>query len=367
MRGFGFRDHGDLDRLEFVDVGAPVAGPGEVRVAIRASGFNRLDRFTLAGIPGVEVARPHVLGSDGAGLVESVGPGVEDLSVGAKVLLNPGLWDGTCEACRSGREALCRNYRIVGEHTQGTATRYVVVPRRNVHPLPERLSFEDGAAVPLVFQTAWRALRTVGEVAPGDRVAVVGAGGGVPTAAVQVAKLLGGTVVVASRSRSKEAAARALGADDFVTFDDDHPLDRVLWQWSEKRGIDVVFDSVGAPTLPRSVKALARAGRVVVIGATAGPMVELDLRTLFWRQASVRGSTMANATEFDEVLAHLAAGRLRSVIDRTFPFDDAVAAFRRFDAPDLFGKIVVRGPPPDGSGERESPAPSETVPSAEAL
>jgi len=344
VQGFGFREHGGLDRLEYVDVPTPEPGPGEVRVRLRAGAFNRLDRFTLAGIPGVPVERPHVLGSDGAGEVDTLGAGVDDLRVGDRVLLNPGLWDGTCDECRAGREALCRNFRILGEHTQGTVATHAVVPRRNVHALPDGWSFAQGAAVPLVFQTAWRALATVGAVRSGDRVAIVGSGGGVPTAAVQVAKLLGARVAVAARSRSKEEKVRALGADDFLLFDDEHPLDRVLWQWSEKRGVDVIFDSVGAPTIPRSLKAIARAGRIVVIGATAGPTVELDLRTLFWRQASLRGSTMANAGEFLEVLGHLAAGHLRPVLDSEYPFARAAEAFHRFDAPDLFGKVVVDAP-----------------------
>ena len=346
MNGFGFSEHGGLDRLGFVEIPEPEPGPGEVRVALRAAAFNRLDRFTLAGIPGVPIARPHVLGSDGAGVVDRLGDGVEGLRPGQNVLLNPGIWDGTCDACRRGQEALCRSYRVLGEHTQGTATRFTLVPARNVHPLPERLSFPQAAAAPLVFQTAWRAMKTVGAVAAGDRVAVIGAGGGVPTAVVQVAKLLGARVVVASRSREKAERARALGADDSVAFDDgDHPLDRVLWQWSEKNGVDVIFDSVGAPTVPRSLRALARGGRVVVIGATAGPLAEVDLRTLFWRQASIRGSTMAGAEEFREVLGHLASGALRPVIDSERPLAEAVAAFHRFDAPDLFGKIVLTIPP----------------------
>ncbi|MGA8541991.1 MAG: zinc-binding dehydrogenase [Thermoplasmata archaeon] len=346
MRGFGFSEHGGLERLEFVDIPEPVPGPGEVRVAIRAAAFNRLDRFTLAGIPGVPVVRPHVLGSDGAGVVDQCGDGVEGFTVGQSVLLNPGMWDGTCEACRRGHESLCRAFRILGEHTQGTATQFVVAPARNVHLLPERLSFAQGAAAPLVFQTAWRAMKSIGAVAPGERVAVIGAGGGVPTAVVQVAKLLGARVVVASRSPRKAERARAIGADDFVAFDEqDHPLDRVLWQWSDKNGVDVIFDSVGSPTVPRSVRALARGGRVVVIGATAGPMAEIDLRTLFWRQASIRGSTMADAKEFEEVLGHLAAGRLRPIVDSERPLSEAAQAFRRFDDPELFGKIVVTVPP----------------------
>ncbi|MCI4373704.1 MAG: zinc-binding dehydrogenase [Thermoplasmata archaeon] len=341
MRGFGFLEHGDLDRLTFVDIPEPAAGPGEVRIRLRAAAFNRLDRFTLTGIPGVPIERPHVLGSDGAGEVDSFGPDVSDLHRGERVLLNPGLWDGSCEACLRGEESLCRNYRIVGEHTQGTATSFVVVPRRNVHPIPDTLSFEAAAAVPLVFQTAWRALSTVGATRAGDQLAIVGAGGGVPTAAIQVAKLLGARVVVAARTRAKEARVRALGADDFLTFDEANPLDAVLWKASGKKGFDVIFDSVGAPTVPRSVRALARGGRVVVIGATAGPVAEIDLRTLFWRQASLRGSTMANANEFDTVLAHLVAGRLRAVIDSVRPWEEGAAAFARFDAPDLFGKIVL--------------------------
>jgi NADPH:quinone reductase-like Zn-dependent oxidoreductase len=341
VRGFGFAEHGGLDRLTFVEMPEPSPGPGEVRLRVRAAAFNRLDRFTLEGIPGVAIERPHVLGSDGAGLVDRLGEGVADLAPGAPVLLNPGLWDGTCEACRAGQPVLCRQYRILGEHTQGTAAPYVVVPRRNVHPLPERLSFVEGAAVPLVFQTAWRALATVGSVRPGDRVAIVGAGGGIATAAVQVAKLLGARVAVAARSRRHEAQVRALGAEVLLVFDEEHPLDRELWSWSEKRGVDMILDSVGAPTLARSVKALARAGRVVVIGATAGPTVEIDLRTLFWRQASIRGSTMANPAEFAEVLGHLAAGRLRPVIDTELPLDRAPEAFRRFDSGELFGKIVL--------------------------
>lgn len=353
MIGLGFAEHGGLDRLGLVEIPAPEPGAGEVRVRLRAAAFNRLDRFVLEGIPGVPVERPHVLGSDGAGVVDRVGPGVSDLAEGARVLLNPGLWDGTCDACRAGQECLCRDFRIIGEHTQGTATELIVVPRRNVHPLPDRLTFEEGAAVPLVFQTAWRALVTVGALAPGETVAVVGAGGGVATAVIQVAKLRGAKVAVVSRSPGKADRCRALGADDVLPMDEAHPLDRVLWEWSGKRGVDLIFDSVGAPTVPRSVKALARGGRVVIIGATAGSKVEVDLRPVFWRQASLRGSTMATRREFDEVLGELARGRLRPVIDRVFPPDEAVEAFRRCTAPDLFGKVVLRTPP-----EGRSPEPS---------
>ncbi len=345
MRGFGFREHGGLDRLGFVDIPEPSPGPGEVRVRVAMAGLNRLDRFVLAGIPGVPVALPHVLGSDAAGWVDALGTGVEGPAVGSRVLLNPGLWDGTCPECLRGDEALCRQYRILGEHTQGSLAPLVVVPARNVHPIPPTLAWDAAAAAPLVFQTAWRALLTVGELQRGETVAIIGAGGGVATSALQVAKLRGARVVVASHSAPKLEAARRIGADDTLLLDETHPLDRLLWEWSGKKGVDVVFDSVGQPTVPRSVRALARGGRAVVIGATAGPVVEVDLRTLFWRQASIRGSTMASRAEFDAMFQALAAGQLRPVIDRVFPFEEATGAFRRLESPDLFGKVVVRVAP----------------------
>ncbi len=344
MKGFGFTEHGEPDRLGFVEIAEPVPGPGEVRVRLKAAAFNRLDLFTLQGIPGVPVERPHVLGSDGAGVVDAVGSGVETSLMGGRVVINPGLWDGSCPACQRGHEEACPQYRIVGEHTQGTATRWVTLPRRNVHPLPDDRGFDEAAAAPLVFQTAWRALATVGEVGPDCRVAIVGAGGGVVPAAVQVAHHLGATVTVAARSRAKADRLRPFGACETVEFNEAHPLDRELWAASGKRGYDVIFDSVGAPTLPRSVRALSRGGRAVVIGATAGPIVSLDVRTLFWRQASIRGSTMANASEFEAMYGAWRRGALRSVIDSRWRWEEASRAWARFDAPDLLGKIVLTLP-----------------------
>jgi NADPH:quinone reductase-like Zn-dependent oxidoreductase len=344
LKGLGFLEHGGLDRVRFVDLPEPVPGPGEVRVRIKAASFNHLDLFTLEGIPGVDILRPHVLGSDGAGRVDRLGPGSDALTEGSRVLLNPGLWDGSCEACRKGEESLCRNYRILGEHTQGTATDLVVVPERNVHPIPERLTFEQASAAPLVFQTAWRALATVARLVPGESCAIIGAGGGVSTAAVQVARRLGARVVVATRSEEKAAQVLRQGGAEVVVFGPEAPLERALWQWSGKKGVDVIFDSVGQPTVGRSLQATARSGRIVVIGATAGPKVEIDLRTLFWRQASLRGSTMAGAAEFRAVLAELDRGRLRPVVDSTFPFEQGREALARLADPRLFGKVVLTLP-----------------------
>ena len=260
MRGLGFSAHGGLDKVGWVDVPPPEPGPGEVRVRVHAAAFNRLDRFVLEGIPGVPVALPHVLGSDASGVVDRVGDGVTEVVPGAEVLVNPGLWDGTCEYCRVGQESLCRNYRILGEHTQGSATEFVVVPPRNIYAKPPAWSWAQAAAAPLVFQTAWRALRTVGDVRPGETVAIIGAGGAVAPAAIQVAHRLGARVVVVGRTAEKVERAVALGAEAGLVVKAEKSHERLLWEWSNKRGIDVIFDSAGADTVPRSLRALARGG-----------------------------------------------------------------------------------------------------------
>ena len=342
LRGLGFSTHGGPEQVGWVDLPVPEPGPGEVRIRVHAAAFNRLDRFVLAGMPGIRIDLPHILGSDAAGVVDRVGTGVTDLAPGAEVLVNPGLWDGTCEYCRAGQESLCRDFRILGEHTQGSATEFVVVPRRNVYPKPSAWSWAEAAAAPLVFQTAWRALGTVGELQPGETVAIIGAGGAVSPAAVQVAHLRGGRVVVVGRSQEKLDRAMALGAEAGLLATEEKPHDRLLWEWSNKRGIDLIFDSSGTETVPRSLRALARGGRVVVIGATTGYKVEVDLGTLFWRQGSLRGSTMASRAEFDEVYAELVQGHLHPVVDSEWEWGRGVESFRRLADPGVFGKVVLR-------------------------
>jgi NADPH:quinone reductase-like Zn-dependent oxidoreductase len=346
VKGLGFSAHGGLDKIGWVDVPVPTPGPDEVRIRVRAAAFNRLDRFVLEGIPGLHVPLPHLVGSDASGAVDSVGEAVSDVAVGAEVLVNPGLWDGTCEYCLQGQESLCRNYRIMGEHTQGSATEFVVLPRRNVHVKPPLWSWAQAAAAPLVFQTAWRALRTVAETRPGETVAIIGAGGAVAPAAIQVARLLGGRVVVVGRNAGKVEKAVALGAEAGLVASPEQPHDKLLWEWSDKRGVDVIFDSSGRATVPRSLRALARGGRLVVIGPGGDDAkVEIDLRTLYWRQGSVRGSTMASRAEFDAVYAELVRGHLTPVVDSEWEWDRAVEAFGRLSAPEVFGKVVLRTSP----------------------
>lgn len=340
MRGFGFQQQGGLDRLSLLDLPEPHAGPGEVRLRVRAAGLNHLDLFTLEGMEGVTVPLPHVLAGDATGTLDEIGPGAAGI-LGDRVLVDPGLSDGTCEVCRAGQEVYCKNYQILGEHVNGTAAEYVVVPSANAVPLPERLDLTSGASVGLVFMTAYRALLTTGGLQPGDSLAIIGAGGGLSTAAVQIGHWRGARVVVATRSAAKADRVRALGADEVLVTGPDRPLGKGLWGLSDKRGFEVVLDCTGRATFADSLRALARGGRLVFCGATTGPRVEIDLRPLFWRNASVRGSTMGTRTEFHQALRLLAEGKVHPVVDRVFPLAEGREAMGRLQKGEMFGKIVL--------------------------
>jgi len=342
VRGFGFKEHGDLSKLSVLDLPEPHPGPGEVRVAVKAAGLNHLDLFVLQGIEGIQTPLPHVIAADGSGIVDEAGAGVTSTRKGEKVLIDPNLSDGTCESCRRGQEVLCRNYGIVGEHRNGMASEYAVLPAINVVRLPERLDFVQGAAAPLVFLTAWRALMVVGELKEGESIAIIGAGGGLVTAAIQIAHWRGARVVVATRFPEKGERARKLGADDIVVPTAERPLGKGLWEASQKKGFDLVFDSTGTATFASSLKAVAKGGRLVFCGATTGPGVEVDLRTVFWRNMSIRGSTMSNRSEFYSVLKLLSEGKLSPVLDMTFPLEKGGEAMARLSKGDMFGKIVIK-------------------------
>lgn len=344
VRALGFRAHGGLEKVEVMDLPEPIPGPGEVKVRVRSAAFNRLDLFTLEGMAGVSIPVPHILAGDGAGTVEALGEGVQGLSKGQRVLIDPSLSCGTCEACTAGQEPYCRTYQILGEHRDGTAAEFSVVPRLNVQPLPSNLDFVQGGCVALVFMTAYRALKVVGELQPGEQVAIIGGGGGLNTAAVQVAKWRGAHVTVATRSKEHAEKAAALGADQTFVYGPEKPLDRGLWSLSGKKGMDVVLDCNGTSTVPTSVKALARGGRLVFCGGTSGPIVTLDVRPLFWRQASLRGSTMATRKEFLEVLKLLAEGSLRPVVDSTFPLEEGRKALEHLSRGSPFGKVTLTVP-----------------------
>jgi NADPH:quinone reductase-like Zn-dependent oxidoreductase len=345
MRGLTIDAHGGLEQLRVrTDLPIPEIERGDdVRVRIRAAALNRLDWWVLNGIPGVKIHPGWVVGSDGAGEIESVGPDVRGVSVGDRVILNPGVVDRscTCEYCTDGDQPLCLTYKVLGEHRPGTMADYVVVPAANVRTIPESISFETAAAFPLATLTAWRMIVTRARVQPRDHVLIWGIGGGVALASLQIAKRIGATVWVTSSSPEKLERARLLGADHLL----DHrqpELGREIRARTGKRGVDVVIDSVGEATWPQSLIALGRRGRLVTCGGTSGPHVQLDVRRMFWNQWTLMGSTMGNDAEFDAMTAALRQGELQPPIDSVWPLEEARAAFDRLDSGAQFGKVVIR-------------------------
>lgn len=340
MRAAVIRRHGGPEVLEIADVPRPKPGSDQVLIAVHAAALNHLDLWTRSGLPGLELEFPHIGGSDLAGTIAELGAHVEDLEVGMRVLVNPGLWCGNCEWCRKGEESLCASFRIIGEHVSGGFAEYIAVPARNVLTIPDYFTFEQAAAVPLVYQTAWRGLIRRGSLRPGETVLITGGSGGVSTAAIQIAKLAGAYVFAVTAGAEKVRRLQELGAD--VVIDRrEAELSKQIWKETEKRGVDLAFDSVGETLWPDIIRALARDGRLVTYGATTGPRGQVEIRLTFWKQLQIIGSTMASRSEFEEVMALVFQGELEPVIDVVWPIDKIRQAHERLEAGAQLGKIVL--------------------------
>jgi NADPH:quinone reductase-like Zn-dependent oxidoreductase len=340
MRAAFIRAHGGPEVLEVGALTVPEPGPGEVRVRVVAAALNHLDLFVRRGIPGVTLSMPHVLGADGAGIVDRVGAEVDRWAPGNEVFLQPGLFCGRCEFCRLGEESLCIRFRLLGEHVSGTLAEHVVVPAVNVYAKPRGLSWEAAAAFPLTYQTAWRLLMTAGGLRAGESVLIHGVGGGVASAALQIAKYAGAYVYVTSSSQAKLRRAIGLGADVAIDYTETDVTARIR-ELTGKRGVDLVVDNVGAATWGNSIECARRGGRIATCGATTGNEATTPLNRVYWKQISIHGSTMANRREFDTIAKLVIGGRIEPVIDRTFALEDAPAALARLEDAEQFGKIVV--------------------------
>jgi NADPH:quinone reductase-like Zn-dependent oxidoreductase len=342
VRALTISEHGGLDRLTYrADVPLPEPGPGEVRVRVLAAALNHLDLWVLGGLPGVTIRPPWVLGADACGVIDKLGGGVSSPAPGETVVINPGISDRICDFCRAGEHSLCVKFGLLGEHYPGTFAECVVVPATNVRAVPPDTPPEIAAAFTLATLTAWRMIVTRAAVQRGETVLIWGIGGGVAIAALQIAKLRGATVWVTSSSDDKLARARELGADH--TFN--HAREGVAKEVrarTGKRGVDVVVDNVGPATWKQSLGSLAKGGRLVTCGATSGPVVETDVRKLFWNQWTIYGSTMGNEAEFDAIVVELRAGRLSPPVDAVFALEDGGAAFERLQRAEQFGKIALR-------------------------
>ncbi len=341
MKAVLLHEHGPAENLTYVtDHPIPNPGPGEVRVRLHAAALNYLDIWVRNGWPGIKLSYPHIPGADGSGTVDELGDGVAGWSIGDRVAIDPTIEWGA-DLIRDMPDKKPARFALMGEHRSGTYAEYITVPARNLLALPEHISYAEAAAASLVFVTAWHSLITRGNLRPGESVLIVGAGGGVNTASLQIAKRAGCTVYVVGSTDDKLAKAKALGADVCLRRDVEGGWSRALYQLTAKQGVDVVVDNVGAATFNDSLHLLKRGGRLLTVGNTSGPVVEIDNRLVFGKHLTIIGSTMGPHTDYVTVMQLLFRGKLRAVIDATYPLDRAQDAHRLMERGEQFGKIVL--------------------------
>jgi len=341
MKAIVFNAHGGPEVLKFTDAPDPAIRPNEVLVRVRACALNHLDIWVRRGIPGVPIPLPHIPGSDVSGEIAQIGAEVNTVRVGQKVVLAPGVTCGKCAACVSGQDNHCRYFTNLGYLIDGGCAEFVCAPEVNCLPYPENLTFEEAASIPLVFQTAWHMLLARAELQPGEDVLILGAGSGVGSAAIQIAKFFGASVIATAGSDEKLQKAKQLGADHLINHKTQKIRDEVR-RITSKRGVDVVFEHVGTATWDDSFASLAPGGRLVTCGATTGYDAKVDLRFLFSRQLSLLGSYMGTKSEIHSVMRLVASGRLKPILDRVFPLAEAADAHAYLESGSQFGKVVLR-------------------------
>ena len=341
MKAIVFHQHGGPEVLKYTDAPEPVIRANEVLVRVKACALNHLDLWVRLGIHGVPIPLPHIPGSDVAGEIAQLGADVTTVRVGQKVVLAPGVTCGKCAACLSGQDNRCRNFTNLGYMIDGGCAEFVRVPEVNCMPYPENLNFEEAASIPLVFQTAWHMLIARAELQPGEDVLILGAGSGVGSAAIQIAKFFGARVIATAGSDAKLQKGKGLGADHLINHKSQKIREEVR-RITGKRGVDVVFEHVGTATWDESFASLAPSGRLVTCGATTGFDARVDLRFLFSRQLSLLGSYMGTKSELLTVMKLVAEGRFQPVVDRVFPLAACAEAHAYLESSSQFGKVVLK-------------------------
>lgn len=339
MRAALFSEYGDPDVVSVGTVPVPEPGPGEVRIQVKAASMNHLDLWIRRGLP-IDHPMPHIGGSDMAGVVEALGPGVEGVALGTRVVVDPSLGYGWYDGQGRGPSFDEPSFRILGEHTQGGFAEYAVAPAANLLEIPEDVSFETAAAAGLVFVTAWRGLMNRGRLRAGERVLITGGSGGVSTAAIQIARLAGAEVYVVTSGADNVQRVLELGAH--VAYDRTKvDFSREVWRDTGKEGVHVVLDAVGEVLWEPCLRALSVGGRLVTYGATTGARGSTEIRLVFWKQLDVLGSTMGTPAEFREVMRLVFRGKLEPVIHRVLPLSEARRAHELLEEGEVFGKLVL--------------------------
>ncbi len=342
MKAITFSQHGTLDQVQIGELPDPTVGADEVMIEVKAAALNRLDLWVLAGWPGLKLKMPHVMGSDGAGVVTAVGSQVSGFQVGDRVAVNPTHSCGHCRFCTAGRDNLCDHFSIFGEHEDGFYAQYTAVPARNLLKMPDHATFAASAAASLVYVTAWHSLIKRGGLQAGESVLIVGAGGGVNSAAIQIARLAGaGPIYVVGSSADKLARAKSLGAD--VTINRlEEDWGKAIFKATQRQGVDMVVDNVGAATFHGSLRSLRKGGRLLTVGNTSGPKFEFDNRLMFGKHLNIIGSTMGTMADYEEVMNLVWNGRLQPLIDTVYPLDEGLAALQRLERGEVMGKLVLQ-------------------------
>ena len=340
MKAVLFHTQGGLEVLEYTDFPTPEPGEGQVLVKLEVAALNRMDLWTRSGSSGIKVEYPHITGADGAGTVAGLGPCVSGWNIGDRVVINSNLGCGHCPACIAGQDNRCRNWHLLGETVRGTYAQYVVVPATNIYLIPSDFEPRLAAAAALVFHTAWHSLIIRGGLKPGESVLVVGASGGVNTASIQIAKLTGAMVYVVGSGFEKLKLAESLGADHLIDRSMDENWSKTVYSLTNRRGVDVVVDNVGT-TFPSSFRAAAKGGRILTVGNSGGPKLEIDNRFIFSKHLSVLGSSMGTRADFATVMQLIFEGKLKPILDRDFPLEDARSAQERLEKGEQLGKITL--------------------------
>jgi NADPH:quinone reductase-like Zn-dependent oxidoreductase len=340
MQAVRFHEHGGPEVLKYEAAPDPKIAANEVLVKVKACALNHLDLWLRRGVSDWKLPLPHIVGSDVSGEVAEVGSLVKRVKTGERMLLCPGISCGQCEACFKGLDSACRNYAVLGVFVDGGYAELVKAPEVNVIPIPGDLSFDEAAAVPLVYLTAWHMLFTRAQLRPGEDVLVIGAGSGVGSAAIQIAKAVSARVIATAGADWKLDKARALGADEVINHSR-QVISAEVKRFTGKRGVDVIVEHVGADVWEECFNSLATYGRLVTCGVTSGGEVKLNVQTLFGRQRSVMGSFMGGKAELLEALKLIARRKLKAVIDSAFPLREAAAAQRKMESREFFGKILL--------------------------
>jgi len=340
-----FHKHGGPEVLSYEDIDTPHIADNQVLVKVKYVALNHLDLFVRRGIPGLKLEMPHILGSDISGEIVEVGSNVGDsFKIGQKIVVDPGVSCGVCEFCIRGQESLCSSYGIIGEHYRGGYAEYLNVDAQNIIPIPKEsvVDMAAAASIPLTLMTAWRMLMTKAQVRAGDDVLIIGIGGGVALAGLQIAKAAGARVIVTSSSDEKLDKAKLFGADECINHNKTPEYHKEIYRLTKNRGVDIVVDSVGQATWSRSLKSLRKGGKLVTCGATSGPNAETNVNLLFWKQLEILGSTMGSRDELRTALKLVWNGTIRPTVDRILPLSRAQEAHEILEEGTQMGKLVLK-------------------------